>query len=91
MLNSELRFLSKKCVAFLILKSWSLARKRASEQTVKDNAAKIKEQEEFLKQHQEKIDLLLKHNDDKERDIESKGAALEERERELALTKAQMK
>lgn len=40
-LNSELKYLSKKYVAFLILKSWSAARRSAFEQEVQRNKEKI--------------------------------------------------
>ena len=38
-----------------------------------------------MKLHQEKIDTLMKYQNDMERDIEFKGAALVERERDLQL------
>ena len=55
------------------------------------NEEKITEQEAFIKQRQEKIDMLMKYQDDMERDIAYKGAALVEKERELQLAQVQSK
>lgn len=82
-LKAENRYLAKRFVAFMILRSWAATRKRAFEQEVIRNKAKIALQEASMAQRTARIDGLLVLKQEMEQDIAANKEKLKQKDLEI--------
>lgn len=75
-LNGELKFLCRRYIAYLILKSWNLQQKKSHQEQLDANRARIQAQLKFLEGNEKQIAALEVYNRNMALDYSAQGEQL---------------